>query len=147
MRGPRPENGRLRVTPSRGKEAGVMVRSVRLLGTALIGAALASPAGAQTAPAPSAAAQTPTIHARARHHVRKHHVEQPEGRQITVRKNTNATPSWLTLGADAPVGSDNGYVTSTFDQPSPVEGTFSGYRGRERLVPQYGVPGAPLFKF
>ena len=39
----------------------------------------------------------------------------------------------------------NNYVTSTFDQPSPIEGTFAGYRGRERL--QYADPGLPLFRF
>lgn len=67
-----------------------------------------------------------------------------EGRQITVNKNT---PSWLTLGSGSSVGYGNNYVTNTFDQPSTVEETFSGYRGRERLINQYGVPGVPLFRF
>jgi hypothetical protein len=120
-----------------------MDRSVRCFGAALIVAALVSSAQAQTAPAP---ASTPTLHARAKHHQRRH-VEQPEGRQITVHKNPNARPSWLMLGTDVPVGTGNNYVTSTFDQPTPIEGTFAGYRGRERLIPQYGVPGAPLFRF
>ena len=71
--------------------------------------------------------------------------QEPEGRQITVHKSAAATPSWLTLGTDAPVGTGNNYVTSTFDQPSPIEGTFAGYRGRERL--QYAEPGLPLFRF
>ena len=57
------------------------------------------------------------------------------------------TPSWLTLGGGASVRHGNNYVTETFDQPSPVEGTFSGYRGRERLTNRYSVPGAPLFQF
>ncbi len=116
-----------------------MMRSVGVIGAALLALALASP---------PAEAQTPTakqsaIHARARHH---HRVDKPkhEGRQITVQKGT---PSWLTLGNGASVGSGNNYVTSTFNQPSPIEGTFSGYRGRERLVDQYAVPGAPLFRF
>lgn len=56
-------------------------------------------------------------------------------------------PSWLTLGNGASAGRGNNYVTSTFDQPSAIEGTFSGYRGRERLTNQYGVPGATLFQF
>ena len=125
-----------------------MAGSVRWFGAALIAAALMSPADAQTAAAPGVGTQTPTLHARARHHHRRHAVRrEPEGRQITVHKSANAPPSWLTLGNDAPVGTGNNYVTSTFDQPSAVEGTFSGYRGRERLVPQYGVPGVPLFRF
>ncbi len=123
-------------------EGQAMVRSVRLCAAALIGAALVSAAEAQT-PGPEA---TPTIHARARHHGHKHYVEQPEGRQITVHKRANATPSWLTLGPAASTESGGAnYVTSTFNQPSPVEGTFTGYRGRERL--QYTDPGYPLFKF
>ena len=113
-------------------------------GAALIAAAVWAPAQAQTTTA------TPTLHARARHHP-KHHVvsREREGRQITVHKSaTNATPSWLTLGNDgAPVGSGNNYVTSTFDQPSAVQGTISGYRGQERLIDRYGVPGASLFQF
>jgi hypothetical protein len=124
-----------------------MVRSVRWFGVALIAAALASAADAQTPAA--AGAETPMLHARAHHHAHRRHVarQEPEGRQITVHKSASATPSWLTLGTDAPVGTGNNYVTSTFDQPSTVEGTFSGFRGRERLVPGYGVPGAPLFRF
>ncbi len=120
-----------------------MVRSIRGFGAALIAMALASTADAQTPMTLDAA--TPTLHARARHH--KHHVvrQEPEGRQITVHKSAGATPSWLTLGTDAPVGTGNNYVTSTFDQPSPIEGTFAGYRGRERL--QYAEPGLPLFRF
>ncbi len=121
-----------------------MAFSVRWLGAALIGAALASAAQAQAQTAP--ASGTPTLHARAKHHHRRH-VAEPEGRQITVHKSAQrATPSWLTLGNDASVGTGNNYVTSTFDQPSPVEGTFQGYRGRGRIYPQFDVPGVPQFK-
>jgi hypothetical protein len=114
-----------------------MVRSVQLMGAALLALALAAPAAdAQTT-------QTPTIHARAKHHARKK--PEPEGRQITVHK---ATPSWLTLGGVAApaVTSTNNYVIDTFDQPTPVEGTFMGSRGREALGP-YNTPGFPLFRF
>ena len=123
----------------------MMVRSARWFGAALIASALVSSAGAETTPAPQT--QTPTLHARAKQHVRKHHVEKPEGRQVTVHKGGNTTPSWLTLGTDAAVGAGNNYVTGAFDQPSAVEGTFSGYRGRERLINRYGAPGATLFQF
>ena len=30
----------------------------------------------------------------------------------------------------------NGYVYGTFNQPTPIEGTFVGMRGRERLRPE-----------
>ncbi len=112
-----------------------MVRSVQFIGAALLALALASSAAdAQTTP-------NPTLHARAKHRIAK---PKEQGRQITVH---NPTPSWLTLGTGARAGTSNNYVTSTFDQPSPVEGTFAGYRGRERLVNRYEVPGAPLFRF
>ena len=97
-----------------------MVRSVQIFSAALIAVAIAAPA------AHAETTQTPT-------------------RQITVHK---ATPSWLTLGTAASVGAGNNYVTETFDQPSPVEGTFSGYRGRERLdANRFNGPGVPLFRF
>jgi hypothetical protein len=70
----------------------------------------------------------------------------PAGRQITVHPR----PSYLTAGTQAPVGSEgNGYVYDTFNQPTPIEGTFSGMRGRERLTDQFGngAPGLTLFKF
>jgi len=111
------------------------------MGAALLAlAVLSAAAEAQT--------QTPkqsTTHARA---TRRHKVEKPrqEGRQIMVHEGA---PSWLTLGRsgdNARVGSGASYVTSTFDQPSPVEGTVSGYRGRERLTNQYDA-GAPLLRF
>src|SRR5271157_6360785 len=121
MRGPAP------TALSRGLR--IMVRSVQIFSAALIAVALAAPA------ADAETTQTPTIHARAKHHAKKK--TEPEGRQITVHK---ATPSWLTLGTGASVGAGDNYATETFNQPSPVEGTFSGYRGRERLINQYGVP-------
>jgi hypothetical protein len=66
----------------------------------------------------------------------------PAGRQITV----HARPSYLTLGTQAPVGTvGNGYVYSTFNQPTPIEGTFMGMRGRERLSDP--APGLVLFRF
>ena len=66
----------------------------------------------------------------------------PTGRQITV----HARPSYLTLGTQAPVGTvGNGYVYSTFNQPTPIEGTFMGMRGRERLTDP--APGLTLFRF
>ncbi len=116
-----------------------MASSVQLIGVAMI--ALASPAAdAQTE---TQATKASTAHAWARH---RHHAEAPkeEGRQITVQKGA---PSWLTLRPDASVGSGSSYVLETFDQPSPAQGTFMGYRGRERVVNQYDVPGAPLFRF
>ena len=57
-----------------------------------------------------------------------------------------ARPSYLTLGTQAPVGTvGNGYVYSTFNQPTPIEGTFMGMRGRERLSDP--APGLTLFQF
>ena len=116
-----------------------MVRPFQWLGAALGVALTLSSASAQT----TSSNETPAAR---RHEAQKHRgaKQAPEGRQITVQKGT---PSWLTLGQDPPVGTGTNYVTSTFDQPSPVQGTFSGFRGRERLVDQYGVPGAPLFRF
>ncbi len=116
-----------------------MMHPIQFMGAALFAFALSAPA----AQAEAQIAKQSTIHARAGH---RHRVEKPkeQGRQITVHKGT---PSWLTLGPEANVGYGNNYVTSTFNQPSPVEGTFAGYRGRERLVDQFGVPGTPLFRF
>ena len=100
-----------------------MVRSSQFMGAALLTLAFASHA----AEAQTQATKQSSIHARATH---RHRVEKPqeEGRQITVHKST---PSWLTLGNGATVGYGNNYVANTFDQPPPIEGTFSGYRGRE----------------
>lgn len=113
-----------------------MVRSVQFTGVMLLALALA-PAAAD-----AQSTQTPTIHARATYHARK---REPEGRQITVHK---ATPSWLTLGPGASVGYGNNYAIDTFAQPSPIEGTFAGMRGRERLnANQFDGPGVPLFRF
>lgn len=111
-----------------------MVRLVQLMSAALLALTLASPA---------AEAQTQTAKQSTGTHRHRAETKQ-KGRQVTVH---GGTPSWLTLGNNASVGRGDNYVTSTFDQPSAVEGTFSGYRGRERLTNQYGVPGAPLFRF
>ena len=70
----------------------------------------------------------------------------PAGRQITV----HARPSYLTAGTQVPVGTvGNGYVYDTFAQPTPIEGTFQGMRGRERITDPLGnaAPGWTLFKF
>jgi len=68
----------------------------------------------------------------------------PIGRDVTVH---NQTPSWLTLGPDARSRPGNSYATETFDQPSPVQGTFTGMRGREQLIDRFGGGGATLFSF
>jgi hypothetical protein len=134
-----------------------MVRFVRLLAAAGLAAALASAADAQTGPleegpletgplqtGPSQTApekakpQRTALQKRAKH-------PAPAGRQITV----HARPSYLTLGGGASVGSHNGYVLDTFNQPTPIEGTFTGLRGRERIEDQFGnpAPGLTLFRF
>jgi len=68
------------------------------------------------------------------------------GRQITVHK---ATPSYLTLGPGANIGPTNNYVQDTFNQPSPIAGTFAGSRGREALGDdnRFDGPSVPLFRF
>jgi hypothetical protein len=126
----------------------IMVRFVRLLAAAALatGLAAAPAANGQTTgplnPAPPVQAAKPhqtTLKKRAKHPV-------PAGRQITV----HARPSYLTAGTQVPVGSTgNGYVYDTFNQPTPIEGTFTGMRGRERLYDQFGnaAPGWTLFKF
>jgi hypothetical protein len=67
----------------------------------------------------------------------------PEGRQITVHPR----PSYLTAGTQVPVGSYNGYVYGTFNQPTPIEGTFTGLHGRERIEDQFANPGPGLTLF
>jgi hypothetical protein len=136
----------------------IMVRFVRLLAAAALASALASAASAQGVPlqegpmetgplqaGPSPAApqkakpRQTALRKRAKH-------PEPAGRQITV----HARPSYLTAGTQVPVGSvGNGYVYDTFNQATPIEGTFSGMRGRERLTDQFGnaAPGLTLFKF
>jgi hypothetical protein len=137
-----------------------MVRFVRLMAAAALVAALAQApsANAQTGPleegplttgplqtGPSPAApqkgrpRQTALKKRAKH-------PEPAGRQITVHPR----PSYLTAGTQVPVGSvGNGYVYDTFNQPTPIEGTFSGMRGRERLTDQFGNsgPGLTLFRF
>ena len=92
----------------------------------------------QTAPQKAKPRQT-ALQKRAKH-------PAPAGRQITV----HARPSYLTAGTQVPVGSvGNGYVYDTFNQPTPIEGTFAGMRGRERITDQFGNPGPgiTLFRF
>jgi hypothetical protein len=133
----------------------MMIRFVRLLAAAALAAGLAAApaANAQTGPQDEGAVQTtgplgsPTLQkAKPRQTALKKRAARrpaaPEGRQITV----HARPSWLTAGTQAPVGTvGNGYVYSTFDQPTPIEGTFMGMRGRERLTDP--APGLVLFRF
>ena len=134
-----------------------MVRFVRLVAAAaLAGVAAAAPAAnAQTGPQDEGAVQTTgplgatPQKAKPRQTALKKRAAKssaPAGRQITV----HARPSWLTLGTQAPVGTvGNGYVYSTFNQPTPIEGTFMGMRGRERLTDPLGNagPGLTLFRF
>jgi hypothetical protein len=130
-----------------------MVRFVRLFAAAVLAAGVAATANAQTTgPLEEGAVQTtgplgaPPQKAKPRQTaLRKRAARRsaaPAGRQITV----HARPSYLTLGTQAPVGTvGNGYVYSTFDQPTPIEGTFMGMRGRERLSDP--APGLTLFRF
>jgi hypothetical protein len=134
-----------------------MVRSIRLLAAVAFasGLAAATPAAhAQTGPQDEGAVQTtgplgtPPQKAKPRQTALKKRAAKPApaGRQITV----HARPSYLTLGTQAPVGTvGNGYVYSTFNQPTPIEGTFQGMRGRERLTDPLGnaSPGFTLFRF
>jgi hypothetical protein len=135
-----------------------MVRSIRLVAAAALAAGLtaATPAAhAQTRPQDEGAVQTtgplgaPPQKAQARQTALKKRAAKrpaPAGRQITV----HARPSWLTAGTQAPVGTvGNGYVYSTFNQPTPIEGTFQGMRGRERITDPLGnaAPGFTLFRF
>jgi hypothetical protein len=134
-----------------------MVRSIRLLAAAVLAAGLAAAATAhaQTGPQDEGAVQTTgplgatPQKAKPRQTALKKRAAQrpaPTGRQITV----HARPSYLTLGTQAPVGTvGNGYVYSTFNQPTPIEGTFQGMRGRERLTDPLGnaSPGLTLFRF
>jgi hypothetical protein len=130
-----------------------MVRLARLLAAAALagGFAVASPgANAQTGSQDEGAVQTtgplgsPPQKAKSRQTALKKRAKHPveTGRQITV----HARPSYLTLGTQAPVGTvGNGYVYGTFNQPTPIEGTFMGMRGRERLSDP--APGLTLFRF
>ncbi len=103
-----------------------MVRWAQLLGAASLSFALAASSGAS--------AQTVQKPAKR---------QAPAGHQIIVRPGK----SYLTAGTGANVGSQNKYVTDTFNQPPATEGTFTGMRGRERLMNQFNGPGIPLFRF
>ena len=135
-----------------------MVRFVRLLAAAALAAGLAAPPAAiaqtgpveegplLTGPLQTGPSQTTPRKAKPRQTALRKRAKHPEpaGRQITV----HARPSYLTAGTQVPVGSEgNGYVYDTFNQPTPIEGTFSGMRGRERLTDQFGNPGPGLTLF
>jgi hypothetical protein len=133
-----------------------MVRSIRLLAAAALAAGLATApaANAQTGPQGEGALQTTGPLGATPQKAKPHQTAlkkrakrpAPAGRQITV----HARPSWLTAGTQAPVGTvGNGYVYSTFAQPTPIEGTFMGMRGRERITDPLGnaAPGFTLFRF
>ena len=135
-----------------------MVRFVGLLAAVALAGGLASAAAAQgvpleegpleTGPLQTGPSQATPAKAKPRQTALKKRAKHPEpaGRQITV----HARPSYLTAGTAVPVGSvGNGYVYDTFNQPTPIQGTFTGMRGRERLTDQFGnaAPGWTLFKF
>jgi hypothetical protein len=100
-----------------------MIRQVGVLGAVALGIALAS-----------TSADAQAVHHRAKH-------PAPAGRQIIVRE---ATPSWLTLGTWAPVGSRQAYALDTFRpaQRTSNEGTFVGVRGLDRLPNDIRLPEA-----
>jgi hypothetical protein len=133
-----------------------MVRFVRLLAVAALAAspALVTPAAkAQTGLEEGAVQTTGPLgatpqKAKSRQTALKKRAQHPApaGRQITV----HARPSYLTAGTQVPVGTvGNGYVYGTFNQPTPIEGTFMGMRGRERVMDPLGnaAPGLTLFRF
>ena len=111
----------------------------------LLGAASLALVVAASAPASAQTTTTQAKHPDYHHAKHRKPKEVAEGRQITVHK---ATPSYLTLGgvASPAVTSTNNYVLDTFDQPTPIEGTFVGLQGRLRTN-QAVVPDAPLFRF
>jgi hypothetical protein len=137
----------------------MMVRFARVFAAVVFGAALAfaSAANAQTGPLEEGPLETGPLQtvspqsapqkAKARRTALQKRAKRqvPAGRQITVHPR----PSYLTGGTQVPVGTTNGYVLDTFNQPTPIEGTFLGMRGRERLTDQFGnaAPGLTLFKF
>jgi hypothetical protein len=135
-----------------------MVRFVRLFAAAALAAGVVAAipaANAQTGPLEEGAVQTTgplgpqPQKAKPRQTALKKRAKrpEPEGRQITVHARR---PSWLTAGTQVPVGTvGNGYVYDTFNQPAPIEGTFMGMRGRERITDPLGNtgPGLTLFRF
>jgi hypothetical protein len=139
---------------------GIMVRFVRLLAAAALGAGLAAPPAAiaqtgpleegplTTGPLATGPSQTTPKRAKPRRTAMEKRAKHPApaGRQITV----HARPSYLTAGTQVPVGTvGNGYVYGTFNQPTPIEGTFMGMRGRERLTDRFSnaAPAWTLFRF
>ncbi len=129
-----------------------MVRFVRLWAAAALLAALAPAATAQTSapleigPLDTGPLQTSPQKTKPRQTALKKRAKPPApaGRQITVHPR----PSYLTAGTQVPVGSvGNGYVYDTFNQATPIQGTFSGLHGRERIEDQFGNPGPGLTLF
>ena len=130
-----------------------MVRFVRLFAAAALAAGVATAPLAAKAQTEGAVQTTGPLgaqpqKAKPRQTALKKRAKRPapEGRQITV----HARPSWLTAGTQVPVGTvGNGYVYGTFNQPTPIEGTFMGMRGQERLTDRFGNagPGLTLFRF
>lgn len=102
-----------------------MASSIRVLAAAALAATIIAPV----------VADAQTVHRRAHH-------PAAEGRDITV----NARESWLTAGTYVPVGSQNGYVLSTFGGGGTtfvpnVDHTTVGVRGLERMPNNFTVPG------
>jgi hypothetical protein len=136
-------------------EGRLMVRFIRLLAAATLAAGLAAPplaARAQTGPLESGPLDRATQAAPKKAKPRRTAMQKraknpaPAGRDITV----HARPSYLTAGTQVPVGTvGNGYVYGTFNQPTPIEGTFMGMRGRERLIDPLSnaAPVWTLFRF
>jgi hypothetical protein len=132
-----------------------MVRFVRLFAAAALAAGIAATAPAADAQTGEEGAvqttgplEAPPQKAKPRQTALKKRAKPPAptGRQITV----HARPSYLTAGTQVPVGSvGNGYVYGTFNQPTPISGTFLGMRGQERLTDRFGNagPGLTLFRF
>ena len=131
-----------------------MIRFVRLLAAAAFAAGLSAPppASAQTGTLESGPLDRATHAAPRKAKPRRTAMEKrakhpaPAGRDITV----HARPSYLTAGTQVPVGTvGNGYVYGTFNQPTPIEGTFQGMCGRERLIDPLSnaAPAWTLFRF
>jgi hypothetical protein len=116
-----------------------MVRSILVGATSL--ALLLATAAAASAQTTTTQSKHPDYH----HTKHRKPKEVAEGRQITVHK---ATPSWLTLGGVASPAetSTNNYVLDTFDQPTPIQGTFM--QGRTTVLDnRFDGAAVPLLRF
>jgi hypothetical protein len=111
-----------------GERGAFMMRQAGLLGAVALGIAFVS-----------TSVDAQTVHHRVKHPA----VAAAGGRQIIVRE---ATPSWLTMGTWAPVGSRQGYVLDTFQQPQAQrtanQETIQGVRGIDRLPNEIHLPEA-----